>query len=174
MDKPRGRPFQPGNKFGRGRPKGSRNKKSIAQNMLDQNAPLLIRKVMTEAMKGNASAMRLWMERISPRKGDDRVRLNLPSIRTMREIDDAAEEITKAIRQGKLTVLDADRLMSLLESRSRVIERTQFDARIEALERARDAEDARSATKIPSHTRRVEGRSDGDDSAGAPETREES
>jgi len=29
MDKPRGQPFPPGNKFGRGRPKGSPNQPSI-------------------------------------------------------------------------------------------------------------------------------------------------
>lgn len=39
----RGRPFEPGNKFGRGRPKGSPNKKKpLAQKILDENAPAIM------------------------------------------------------------------------------------------------------------------------------------
>ena len=37
----RGRPFQPGNKFGRGRPRGSRNKKTILiEEFLAENTSL--------------------------------------------------------------------------------------------------------------------------------------
>jgi hypothetical protein len=37
MNKVRGRPFEPGNKLGRGRPKGSRNKaKSPGQDLLQE------------------------------------------------------------------------------------------------------------------------------------------
>ena|ERR1041385_1489157 len=67
MNKPRGRPFLPGNKFGRGRPKGSRNReKSPGQHLLDEWTPHLVRKLISMAMQGSLSAMRLCMERISP------------------------------------------------------------------------------------------------------------
>jgi hypothetical protein len=39
----RGRPFEPGNQFGRGRPKGSPNKKAhLAQKIFDHNAPAIM------------------------------------------------------------------------------------------------------------------------------------
>lgn len=39
----RGRPFEPGKKFGCGRPKGSRNKKaSVAQKIFDDNPAAII------------------------------------------------------------------------------------------------------------------------------------
>ena len=41
----RGRPFEPGNHFGRGRPKGSRNKRSLVANeLLIEHGEAIVRK----------------------------------------------------------------------------------------------------------------------------------
>ena len=97
MDKPRGRPFPPGNKFGRGRPKGSRNReKSPSQQLLDEYAPHIMRKCIAQAMEGNASAMRLCMERISPPRRGALVRMKLPPIRTAADVDRAADKVMQA------------------------------------------------------------------------------
>lgn len=64
----RGRPFakgQSGNPAGR--PAGSRNKTSLlAQELLDGDAEDIVRKVIEKAKEGDATAMRLVMERILP------------------------------------------------------------------------------------------------------------
>jgi hypothetical protein len=39
MNKPRGRPFEPGNPFGRGRRKGSRNRPKCGDDLLDKYEP---------------------------------------------------------------------------------------------------------------------------------------
>jgi len=137
MDKPRGRPFQPGNKFGRGRPKGSQNKaKSEDQRILAEFAPHVIRKCISLAIKGDRTALRLCMERISvPRRGSP-IQMNLPSTRTARDIDRAAEMVTEGVRRGTLTLSEAETMMKLLEARSRVTERADFEQRLENLERA--------------------------------------
>jgi len=50
MNKPRGKPFPPGNAFGRGRPKGSRNKTTpAAQNLLEQHYEALMAKQLKAA-----------------------------------------------------------------------------------------------------------------------------
>ena len=57
----RGRPFEPGNKFGRGRPKGRHNKQNLAlKKLIDEHGPKLLGKAMAEAAKGDPSLLRLF------------------------------------------------------------------------------------------------------------------
>lgn len=135
MNKPRGRPFPPGNTLGRGRPKGSRNgNKSPGQDLLEEYSEHLMRKCIALAMQGDRSAMRICMDRISPARRDALVRINLPPIRTAQDVDKAAERITQAIRRGDLTPSEGGTMMDILESRSRVIEKVQFESRLSKLE----------------------------------------
>jgi hypothetical protein len=56
----RGHPFEPGNTFGRVRPKGSKNKStSAARQLLKQHSGVLISKVLAEALKGDIKRL-LW------------------------------------------------------------------------------------------------------------------
>jgi len=140
MNKPRGRPFAPSNKFGRGRPKGSGNKtKCAGQHLLDEYAEHLVRKCIALAMQGDRSAMRICMERISPARRDACIQMNLPSIQTAKDLDQAAEKVTQAIRRGDITPAEGGTMMHILESRSRVIERVEWENRLEKLEEHVDA-----------------------------------
>jgi hypothetical protein len=134
MNKPRGRPFTPGNTLGHGRPKGSRNKpKPPGQNVLEDYTEHLVRKCIALAMQGDPNAMRLCMERISPARRGACITMNLPPIRTAGDVDKAAERVTQAIRRGDLTPTEGGTMMNVLESRSRVIERVQMESRLEKL-----------------------------------------
>jgi hypothetical protein len=65
----RGRPFEPGNKFGRGRPRGSRNKTSAAvQELLNSHAEAIVRKAILLALKdgGQPTMIRALLDRIVP------------------------------------------------------------------------------------------------------------
>lgn len=67
----RGRPFQPGNTFGRGRPRGSRNKKSLMlQRLLLEQAKEIVQSVIDRAKEGDRTAQALCMERLIPRLKD--------------------------------------------------------------------------------------------------------
>jgi predicted DNA-binding protein (UPF0251 family) len=135
MNKPRGRPFLPDNTQGRGRPRGSRNKaKSPAQDLLDEYAPHLVRQCIASALKGDPSAMRMCMERISPARRNASIRMSLNPIATAQDVDQAAEKVTQAIRRGKITPVEGGRMMNIFESRIRVIESVQLESRIEKLE----------------------------------------
>ena len=114
---------------------GSRNReKSPGQHLLDEYAPHLVRKCIALAMQGDPSAMRMCMERISPARRGATIRMNLPPIRTAQDVDRAAEKVTQAIRRGDLTPAEGGTMMNILESRSRVIERGQWEGRLEKLE----------------------------------------
>jgi hypothetical protein len=72
----RGRPFEPGNKFGRGRPKGSRSKKTlILRQILDEFAPVLMHKCVRLALEGDVSLLRLLLGSKLPRPSDSVVKI---------------------------------------------------------------------------------------------------
>jgi hypothetical protein len=136
MDKPRGRAFQPGNTFGQGRPKGSRNKvKFPGQRLLEEDGENLVRKCILLAMQGSLSAMRICMERLSPARREACIQMSLPRIRTVQDVAQAAEKVTQAVGHGDLTPSQGQTMMHILEGRSHVIETVEFARRLDELER---------------------------------------
>ena len=135
MSKPRGRPFEPGNKFGRGRPKGSRNRKvTPAVQLLKQYEPDLTRRLIGMALQGNAQALRICMERLVPAPHDACVPITLPKIKSAGDVATAAEQITRGMGRGNLSPSEGEKMMSVLESQSRVIENAEIERRLEKLE----------------------------------------
>jgi len=142
MNKVRGRPFEPGNQLGRGRPKGSRNKaKSPGRDLFDEYAPHLTRKCIAQAMQGEPNAMRIRMARISPARLDAFIRMSLPPIKTAGDVDKAAEKVTQALGRGKITPTEGGKVMNILVGRSKIIETVQLDGRIAKLEERIDPDD---------------------------------
>src|SRR5258706_6899922 len=80
--KARGRPFEPGQSGNpSGRPKGARNKTTIAvEALLDNEAEALTRKVIELALAGNMAAIRLCFERLLPPRRDRGDAFDLPKI----------------------------------------------------------------------------------------------
>jgi hypothetical protein len=135
MDQMRGRPFEPGNKRGRGRPKGSRNKpRNPAQQLLDQHAEAITRVCIISAMKGNQKAVQLCMERISPARRDPSVQIRLGPINTASELAAASQRVVRGIGSGKITPSEGEKITSVLENRRKVIETADLDSRVAKLE----------------------------------------
>jgi predicted DNA-binding protein (UPF0251 family) len=138
MNKPRGRPFEPGNTAGRGRPKGSRNApKPPGQELLDEFAPHITRKCISIALQGDRVALRLCMERISPARQDACIQMNLPRIKKAEDLEKAAEKVTQNVGRGKITPIEGEKVMNILQIRSRLIETGQLENRVEKLEEER-------------------------------------
>jgi hypothetical protein len=136
MNKPRGQPFAPGNTLGHGRPKGSRNRaNSAGQDLLDKYTPNLIGKCIELALKeGDRSAMRICMERVLPVRRDASIRVSLPRIRTAQDVEKAAEKVTWAVGRGKIAPAEGETMMNIFEIHARIIEKGQYESRIEKLE----------------------------------------
>jgi hypothetical protein len=135
MNQPRGRPFPNGNTIGRGRPKGSRNKaKAPAQELLEQYAEPLTKKCITLAMQGDKSAMRICMSYLSPVREEACVQVKLAPIRNIRDLDNAAEKVTQSIARGKITPLEGEKLMNILEARSKILQVADIEIRLTKLE----------------------------------------
>src|SRR5947207_8689748 len=90
-EKQRGRPFQAGQSGNpNGRPKGSRNKTTLAaEHLLEGEFEDIVRKLVEKAKAGDPTALRLCMERFMPARRDRTVAFDLPKI-------DRAEEAAKA------------------------------------------------------------------------------
>ena len=135
MNQPRGQPFQPGNSFGRGRPKGSRNRSTkLAQELLDNYSSALISKCIQKAIQGDSACMRLCIERIVPILREKPVHIKLPKVTDSRTATVASENVIEAAAQGKLTLAEGEAILRMLEKRMKMIELEECMDRIHALE----------------------------------------
>jgi hypothetical protein len=133
----RGRPFakgQSGNPAGR--PQGSRHAVSLAIDaLLEGDAEKLTRKAIEMALSGDGTAMRLCFDRLSPPRRDRPIQFALPKLETAADAKAAAAAIVQAVAEGDLTPSEAADMSKLLDNFTRVLEATDFQTRLEALER---------------------------------------
>lgn len=131
----RGKPFQPGNTFGRGRPPGSRNKvASPLQQTLEERGEILTKKCAHMALHENPTAMKLCMDRLLPALRQRVLQFKLPPTKTLAELAAASEAVFKGVTRGLLTPAEGQALMYMLEGRRRIIETEELEARLRALE----------------------------------------
>jgi hypothetical protein len=131
----RGVPFQPGNTLGRGRPKGSRNRSTMAAlELLREHSDVVVRKCIAEALRGNKMAMKLCMDRIVPARRDPPVKLTLPPVNTAAEVANALNVVLRAISSGRLTPEEGLTISDILETKRRSIETAEQEERILALQ----------------------------------------
>ena len=135
----RGRPFERGNQFGRGRPRGSRNKKNlILQGLLDEHAPALLRKSLLLALQGDAQLLRVFLDRLLPRLQDAPVKMKRLPMNTLDEVLQAQVQIWNKLTSGELTPAQARQLDDLLGSRRELIVTQDVEGRVRVLEQVQN------------------------------------
>jgi hypothetical protein len=136
MSQIRGRPFPPGNRFGRGRPKGSRNKRSAqALQILDQYSESLIKKCIAKGLEGDTRALALCMERLLPALREPGVRLKLPKLNQLQDVNLAQQRVLQAIANGNITPVEGQTIASVLENHGKTLEGQEMEDRITKLEK---------------------------------------
>ena len=132
--KTRGRPFSKGNP---GRPKGARHKATRAiEALLEGDAHEIGRKCIEMAKDGDATALRLAMERICPVRRA-RIRFDLPPVEGMGDLPKALSAVLEAIADGSLAPDEGSAIASTLTQQQRMFESVELERRIAALEEAR-------------------------------------
>ena len=123
----RGRPFVKGRSGNpRGRPAGSRNKRTLAAAvLLDGEAEALTRKAVELALKGDPTALRLCIERILPPCRERPVRFTLPPIENSEDISAAMNAVTSALARGIITPGEAERIANVVDTFARAIATTK-------------------------------------------------
>ena len=140
--KARGRPFEPGQSGNpSGRPKGARNKTTIAvEALLDNEAEALTRKVIELALAGNMAAIRLCFERLLPPRRDRGVAFDLPKIESAADAVAASGAVLESCAAGNLSPSEAVEVMRSIETHLRAIELRQIETGMTALERTQETQ----------------------------------
>ena len=134
----RGKPFEPGNTMGKGRPRGSRNKKSIFQEALESHGTEIVNQAKFQALKPkpDPTALRLCMERLIPVCKAPNSRFRSPRVRTSADLTIALAAVFQAVARGHVSAQEGEAVARIIESQRRTIESGEFDARLRALEEA--------------------------------------
>jgi hypothetical protein len=134
-DKPRGRPFEPGNSGGPGRPAGSRNKATLVLDALaDGEAEAVLKTTIEKAKEGDLRAAEVILSRVWPQRKGRPVRFDLPSIGSADGVLKALRSVLEATAAGELTPDEATLVGSLLEAKRKAIETVDIEARLTKLE----------------------------------------
>ncbi|MGB8294754.1 MAG: hypothetical protein WCG85_04940 [Polyangia bacterium] len=129
----KGRPFQKGNP---GRPKGSRNKTTLAcLDLLDGEGEALTRVAIQRAKDGDPVALRLVIDRVIPRGRGRTASLDLPAIREAGDLVNAYGVVIDSAAHGELTLGEAEAFVRILDGQRRAIETQDLAIRLELLEK---------------------------------------
>jgi len=138
----RGRPFEPGNKLGCGRPRGSRNKRNTrGQQLLDQYSENIMQKALAEAIKGDVPLLRTFLSFLLRRPGDRPIQTGPLPMGSLDELAKSSEKVLQKVTSGKLSPGEARNLTDLIEDRRRVLETEELEKRVRALEQFPESED---------------------------------
>ncbi|WP_425084022.1 DUF5681 domain-containing protein [Ruegeria profundi] len=121
-----------------GRPRGARHKVTRAvEELLEGQSEAITQKAVEMALEGDSTALRLCLERIAPTRKDAPVSFDLPPIKSAEDASEAAQAVLQAVSQGEVTPLEGATVMGLVEQYRRVLETTELERRITALEAAK-------------------------------------
>ena len=130
----RGRPFEPGNKSGRGRPKGSPNKKTQqAQKLFEENSPAIMALAINRSRE-DPHMLRMLASHVVPQRRGLPVNLGRLPMDTFEDLDRASAATLKKATCGKLGLDEALDICNLIEGRRRVLESQNLERRLSALE----------------------------------------
>ena len=137
----RGRPFKKGNKFGRGRPRGSRNQKTLAAGeFLTEHGPALLAKARDAALKGDSALLRMFLQYLLPAPQPEPVKTAPLRMESAAQLLATYQRLSKDVASGKITPAQFKQMCDALETGRAILETNNLSARLEALEQTRQDE----------------------------------
>ena len=133
----RGRPFEPGNKLGRGRPKGSRNKRTLSiHGLLDEHAEAIIRQSIVTAFKGDVSMQRALLGYVVARPKEVPYDVGPLPMATIEDLTSTFLATLHNVSSGRITPKQCGDIVKLIDARRRSIETEDLAKRLNSLEEA--------------------------------------
>ncbi len=129
--------FKPGNKFGRGRPEGSRNKVSInAINLIKGEEEALSRRAIETALGGNTQMLQFCLSRILPPPPKDSVvkLKGMPECKDIESSVDLSSYVLKKLADSTLSPSQASLVSGIVEKHLRCLQITDLEKRIADVE----------------------------------------
>jgi hypothetical protein len=131
----RGRPFPPGNHSGKGRPKGSRNKKTLlAQEIVDSRGEAVLDQAFDLAEKGDPQMIRTLLPYLM-RSKEATFNLGPLPIGTVTDLAQSSEKVLSKVASGEITITDAGKVLDMIEQRRKILETQDIERRLRAIER---------------------------------------
>jgi hypothetical protein len=119
-----------------GRPKGTRNRATLAlEQLLDGQAEALTQKAIDQALAGDIAALRICLDRILPPRKDRPVTFSLPSIASAKDAVSVLSALLKAVSSGELTPSEAAEVGKLVDGYVKATEANELTERLERLEK---------------------------------------
>ena len=121
-----------------GRPKGARNKSTLAAlELIGEESEALSRKAIELALEGDIAALRLCLDRIAPTlKERPLPAFELPSLKNLEDVLSAIDAVAQRLVKGELLPSEATAVCSVLEQYRRHYETTELQQKILSLESA--------------------------------------
>jgi hypothetical protein len=133
----RGRPFAKGNA---GRPRGSKNRKTVvAQALLAGEETQLVRKAIELAKAGDVQLLKFLLDRLLPK--ERLIKIDIPRLDFADEAIDGMAAISRAIAEGQITPSEGAALSQVVSGYSRAIEVSDLSFRVEAIEESLNPKD---------------------------------
>jgi hypothetical protein len=130
----RGRPFEPGNKFGRGRPRGSKNQRTqLAQKLFEDNSAAIMALAINTSRQ-DRQMLRMLASRIAPRQRNVPVKIGSLPIDTLEDLDQASAAVLKKALSGRIDWGEAAEAAAVIETRRSVLESRNLERRVSVLE----------------------------------------
>jgi hypothetical protein len=119
----------------RGRRPGVRTRKAaLVEALFDDEIQAVGNKCLELAKDGDIEAIKVILARVCPVRRGRPLRFKLPSVNDAGDVLTAFNAVLRAASSGILTVEEAQSLSSVLESGARLIQLSEFEDRLEALE----------------------------------------
>jgi hypothetical protein len=127
--------LEPGNKRGRGRPKGSRNKRSLAYDALaKKDAVEIIRQVISKALAGDMNAAQMILSKIWRVPRDRLVKIDLPPVGCAAQVPAFIGAVLKAVADAEITPAEGDSFASIIGKLQSAVTLTELEERIRLIE----------------------------------------
>ncbi len=118
-----------------GRPIGSRNRKAlIVEGLLEGDAESLTQRAIELALRGDPTALKLCIERISPRGRDRPVPFPLPPIEKAADLVVAANWICSGIGTGEISPNEALSLLRVVDWTAKFLRLAQAEKKLQQME----------------------------------------
>jgi hypothetical protein len=129
-------PFQPGQSGNPdGRPRGARNKRTIAvESLMEGEADAITRKAIDMAKDGHMAAIRLVVDRLAPACRDRPVAFELPPLTKPADAVAASAAIAAAVAAGDLTPSEAANMSKVVDAYVNALEAHDLEGRVAVLE----------------------------------------
>ncbi len=123
-----------------GRPRGARNKTTLAaEQLLDQQADALTQRAVDLALAGDLTALKLCLDRVVPVRKSRLISVDLPPVTKAGDLPDLTARLLNAVSAGELSPGDAAEIGRLADSHRAAVELADIEQRLAALEAAERA-----------------------------------